>query len=471
MPRRNMAWMLIAPALVLLGLAISFSAPAPDKDYLLIKQIVEVLAKVDSEYVRELNDKDREQLIEDMIDGGLRKLDEHSEYMNLDRAKAFATNTEGSFGGIGVTITVDPKLNMLKIESPMPGTPAYEAGIASGDLILKVDGHSTEGMRVDEARKLITGEIGTPVTLTTLREGRVPLEEDVVVKRAKIDVHPVTGVKRKADDPTKWDYMLDPKEGIGYVRLSQFTAVATSELEAALKQIHAEGGKALVLDLRDDPGGLLPQAISVADLFLPGGRIVSTKNRRGTEQEFTAKPAEKGLEFAEQWPIAVLVNRNSASASEIVSAALQDHGRAVVVGERSFGKGSVQKVYNLPGPPTASLKLTTETYWRPSGKNIHRDPRTAKDSDEWGVKPDPGYEVATTDEDRIRWIRHLREVEFVTGKPGTPAPKKPEAKDAKKDEKPFEDKVLQKAEEYLKKKLAGVGVGPAPLFLDEPVRA
>ena len=456
MPRRNLAWLLVVPGLVLLGLAVELQRPAPDKDYRLVRQIVDVLAEVDANYVRELNDKEREQLVEDMIDGGLRQLDPHSEYMNADRLKAFESNTEGSFGGIGVTLAIDPKTNLLKVESPMPGTPAYEAGIAAGDLIVKVDGRSTEGMRVDEARKVITGEVGTPVTLTTLRGERQPAEQDVTVNRAKIEVHPVTGVRRKADDPAKWDYLLDADRRIGYVRISTFSSMTADEVRQAVQEVHAAGGKGLVLDLRDDPGGLLDQAIKVSDLFIPDGRIVSTKNRWGAEKVSAAKPADKDMRFAEEWPMAVLVNRASASASEIVSAALQDHGRAVVVGERTYGKGSVQQLRRLPPDQSTGLKLTTETYWRPSGKNIHRYPN-AKEGDEWGVKPDAGYEIPTSDDDRRRWLLHMRKQEAIPGK--TP-PKPPEGKDDKKDEKPYEDKVLNRAVEYLKKKLDGVGLAP-----------
>lgn len=463
MPRRNLALILAIPALVLVGLTIRLTAPVPDKDYLLLKQIAEVLAKVDREYVRSLSDEERAEVIEHMIDGGLRRLDEHSEYMNLERSQQFNKDTEGKFSGIGVSIIADPVSNYLRIESLFPGNPAYEAGLAAGDLITQVDGKSTEGLRVDEVRKLIQGEPGTPVSLVIRRAGRNPTDETVVVVRGSVEVNPVSGVRRRPEKPIEWEFMLDPAAKIGYIRLSQFSANATLELVAALKQLHEQGAMSLILDLREDPGGLLPQAISVADLFLPGGRIVSTRSRSGTDQEFVAKPSPAGLGFAEVWPMVVLVNGHSASASEIVAAALQDHNRAIVIGERTFGKGSVQKLFTIPGPPEASLKLTAETYWRPNGKNIHRDPRTAKETDEWGVKPNPGFEVPLTDEDRQSWVRHMRERELVTGKPGIAPPKVPDPRAPKKDEKPFEDRALQKAVEYLKTKTAAHDKRPRPM--------
>lgn len=467
MSRHNLALVIAIPVLVLIGLTVGLTAPAPDKDYLLLKQIAEVLARLDRDYVRALGDEERVELIENMIDGGLRRLDDHSEYMNMDRARQFTNDTDGQFEGIGVSISPDPVSKFLRIEGLIPNTPAYESGLAAGDLITRVNGTSTHGITIDGARKLIMGQAGTPVELATQREARNPAEQTLQVTRGNILVNPVSGVRRIPDNPKSWDFMLDPEAKIGYVRIATFSAKATDELVAALKQLHEQGAKGVFLDLRDDPGGLLPQAISVADLFLPQGRIVSTRNRTATEQEFDAHPAKEDLAFIEQIPMAVLVNRQSASASEIVAAALQDYKRAVIVGERTFGKGSVQKLFTIPGPPRASLKITTETYWRPSGKNIHRDPRKSKETDEWGVKPD--FEVPLTDEERLRWLTHLRGRDYVPGKPGL-APKPPEPK---KDDKPFEDKVLQKAIEELKKVMGGTGFVPreAPAALPEAVRA
>lgn len=465
MPLRNLAWLIAVPAAVAAGLAIAANAPAPDKDYRLVRQVVDVLAEVDAHYVRELSDADRQKLVEDMINGGLHQLDPHSEYLNAEHLKAFETSSEGSYGGVGITLGVDPKTRLLKVASPMPGGPAYEKGLQAEDLIARVGDQSTENMTIDKARELITGPVGTPVTLTVRRDGRTPPEWDVTLTRAKIEMHPVGGPARRADDPARWDWFVDPKDKIAVVRLKgSFNELTAKELRAAVAEIEAAGGRALVIDLRDNPGGLLSQAIEVADLFLPEGRIVSTRDRRGNERPYSAKA--DGTVFQPQpgnpRPMAVLVNRNTASASEIVAAALQDAGRAVVVGERSYGKGSVQKLLRVGTDPPAALKLTTETYWRPSGKNIHRYP-DAKESDEWGVRPDKDLEVPTTEAERLRYILEMMKLEYVAGKPGAggaaprpmPVPKGADGKPLIDDSKPFEDRVLNKAVEVLREKLKG----------------
>jgi carboxyl-terminal processing protease len=462
MPLRNLAWLVAVPAVVLLGLAISFSAPAPDKDYRLVRQVVDVLAEVDANYVKELSDDDRQKLVEDMIDGGLRQLDPHSEYLNADKLKQFEATSEGSFGGVGITLGIDPKTKFLKVDHPMPGTPAYDAGVVANDLITKVGDKSTEGMRIDEARKLITGPVGTTVTLTLRRDGRTPAEFEVPVQRARIEVHPVAGVARRKDDPLRWEWFTDPQAKIALVRVTGFSELTARELRAAVTEVEAAGARGLILDLRDNPGGLLSQAIEVADTFLTDGKIVGTRDRRNNERAFTAK--KDGTLFLptpdNPRPMAVLVNRNSASASEIVAAALQDHKRAVVVGERTFGKGSVQKLLRIPhADPPAAVKLTTETYWRPSGKNIHRYP-DSKEADDWGVRPDPGLEVPTTEDERIRYTIEMMKLGFAAGKPGAvganpPAAQTPKGMDGKPiidDTKPFDDRVLKRAVEELKKK-------------------
>lgn len=462
MPLRNLVWLLTVPAVVLVGLAISYSAPAPDKEYKLVRQVVDVLAEVDANYVRELSDDDRQKLVEDMIDGGLRQLDPHSEYLNAKRLKEFETASEGSFGGVGITLGVDPKTKLLKVEHPMPGTPAYNAGIIANDLITKVENRSTEGMKVEEARKLITGELGTVVTLTIRREGHNPPEFEAPVKRARIEIHPVTGVARQKDNPMQWGWFIDPQQKIALIRLQAFNELTAKELKAAIGEVEEAGGRGLILDLRDNPGGLLNQAIEVADLFLTEGKIVSTRNRQGNERSFSAKG--DGTMFLptpdNPRPMVVLVNRNSASASEIVSAALQDHKRALVVGERSYGKGSVQKVLRIGNDPPAAIKLTTETYWRPNGKNIHRYP-DSKEVDDWGVRPDAGWEVPTTEDERIRYAVEVRKLDYVAGKPGAvganpptaPTPKGMDGKPLVDDSKPFEDRVLKRAIEAIKQKL------------------
>lgn len=469
MPLRNLVWMVVVPAIVGLGLAISYSAPPPDKDYRLVRQVVDVLAEVDANFYRELTDDERQQLVEDMINGGLQKLDRHAEYLNADQLKRFETDAQGSFGGVGIVLTLDQPTKFLKVDHPMPGTPAYSAGIVADDLIVKIGDRSTEGITVPDARKLITGEPDTPVTLTVRRTGRAPADQEVTLLRARVAQHPVSGVRRRTDDPTKWEWFVDRPNGIAYVRISGFNELTTKELKAAMEEIERGGGKALVLDLRENPGGLLSEAVSVSDLFLTGGKIVSTRDRRSKERTFEAKKDGTVFLPAEQRPIAVLVNDGSASASEIVSAALQDNKRAVVIGERTYGKGSVQKLLRLPGDPPSAVKLTTETYWRPSGANIDRA-RAPKDApDQWGVRPD--IEVPTTKEEKLRAEVEQMKLQWVAGKPEAVGPKPPPAPTPKgadgkpivDESKPYVDGPLNKALEVLKGKIGGVGAAPPPV--------
>ena len=404
MSRWNLGWLLGIPAVVVVGLALTYAAPPRDKDrdYKLVRMVVDVLSEVDQHFVRELDDEGRRKLVEDMINGGLERLDPYSSYFSPEEYKQFEAQSEGNFGGIGVQIGSDPKTGGLLVISPMVGTPAYEAGIMAGDLIIKVGDRSTENMRMSEAVRLIQGEPGTPITLTVLHEG-VKQPETVTIKRAKIEVQTVMGFKRRDDDPKEWDYFADPENKIAYIRLVAFNEHSAADLRKAVQAVQAQGAKGLILDLRDNPGGLLSAAIEISDMFLTEGRIVSTRDRNGRGRVWDAKPEGTLFEPAKTHPMVVLVNKNSASASEIVSAALQDNKRAVVVGERSFGKGSVQKIIRLNhSDPPAALKLTTDTYWRPSGHNIHRSPN-AKETDEWGVKPDAGFEVVLKADERLAY--------------------------------------------------------------------
>jgi carboxyl-terminal processing protease len=395
MSRRNLYWLLGIIAVSLLGITVSYSAPTreKDKDYELVRLVVDVLHEVRERYVMDIDEERERKLVEEMINGGLERLDPHSAYIPPREYKHFEKQSEGKFGGIGIHVGLDRMSRQLSVISPMPGTPAYEAGILAGDLIVKIDGKATENMRMDEAVDLIQGDPGQKVTLTVLHEGaKEPVE--VSITRAVIEVPCVLGDQRKTDNLRTWDFMLDKENKIGYIRLINFSKTASKELREAVEELQRDGVRGLVLDLRNNPGGLLKEAREVSDLFLTEGRIVSTKGRNHKEEVYDAKPEGTLLLPAEKYPMAVLVNRYSASASEIVAAALQDHQRAVVIGERTYGKGSVQNIIEMhQGSDRSALKLTTASYWRPNGKNIHRFP-DSKDTDDWGVRPnDSGYKL------------------------------------------------------------------------------
>jgi carboxyl-terminal processing protease len=484
MPLRNLVWLLVIPGLVGLGLVIGASAPAPDKDYELVRQVVEVLAEVDANYVRELKDVERQKLVEDMINGGLHKLDPHSVYLNAKQLQDVEGDSLGSYGGVGIILGgFDPKTKFLRVEYPMPGSPAYDAGVVAGDLIAKVEDDTTAGMTGEQARNKITGEPGSKVTLTIRREGHTPAEFPVTLTRARVARHTIMGVSRRADDPNRWNWFIDESNRIALIRIlplslndSGFNEQTAKELKAALEEIEAAGAKGLVIDLRNNPGGLLSQAIEVADLFLVDGKIVTTKDRRGGERSSKAKSSETMFLPASEKPIAVVVNGQSASASEIVAAALQDNGRAAIVGERTFGKGSVQSLFRLSPDQKTAVKLTTQTWWRPNGKNMDRLGAPKDNPNEWGVTPDPGLEVSMEKHDpererynpeRLRYEYEIEKLKFTAGRPelvGSNPPKStiqvPKDKDGKPlwdDSKPFEDRPLNRAVEHLRKKLPGVG--------------
>lgn len=441
MSRFNLAWLIAVPLAVLAGVSLSFTAPsrAPDKEYKLVRTVVDVLAEVDQHFVRPLDDDQKQKLVEDMINGGLDRLDPYSQYMNPEEFRQFNASTEGNFGGVGIHLGVDPRTGLLMVISPMVGTPAHEAGILAGDLIVKIDDKSTEGLRINDAVRLIQGEPGTKISLTVAHEGSRQTDT-YVIARAMIEVQTVLGLSRREDNPRDFEWFVDKSNGIAYVRLIQFTEHTFDDLKKTIERLEKEGARGLVLDLRDNPGGLLKSAVEVSDLFLTGGKIVSTRDRNGAGKSWDAKSDGTAFEPAAERPMAVLVNKNSASAAEIVAAALQDNKRAVVVGERSYGKGSVQKLIKLGGDPPAALKLTTDTYWRPNGENMHRYP-DSKDTDTWGVKPSPGFEIVMKDEERIEYLRYKRNRDVVR----KDKPKEPE--------KPFADRALDKAVEHLRAEL------------------
>jgi carboxyl-terminal processing protease len=438
MSRYNLAWLITVPLAMLVGVSLSFTAPSRerDKEYKLVRTMVDVLAEVDQHFVKPLDDDQKQKLVEDMINGGLDRLDPYSQYMNVDEFRQFDSQTEGNFGGVGISLGTDPRSGLPLVISPMVGTPAHEAGILAGDIIVKIDDKATENLHHNEIVRLIQGEPGSKITLTVVHEGTRQTEAITIV-RAKIEVPTVLGLHRKEDNLKEFDWFADREHGIGYIRMIQFTQHTADDLKKALDHLEAEGMRALILDLRDNPGGLLTSAVACSDLFLEGGRIVSIKDRHGEGKSYDAKSDGYPYEAADKRPMVVLVNKMSASASEIVAAALQDNHRAVIIGERSFGKGSVQKIFKLSGDPPTALKLTTDSYWRPSGKNMHRLP-DSKETDDWGVKPDSGFEIVMKDDERLDYLRWKRNKDIIR-------------KDkAKEPEKPFVDRAMEKAVEHLK---------------------
>lgn len=348
------------------------------KQYELMKTFVETYEQIERNYVKDIDERE---LMEAAIQGMLQKLDPYSSYINQEEVTGFNETVDQEFGGIGIQVHIGAT-GRLTVVTPLPGTPAYKAGIQAGDQIMSVEGESTEGFTIQDAVKRLKGKPGEAVKIGVLHAGSAD-EEEIAVTRDIIQVSTVLGDKYKAG--AEWDFMIDEDKKIGYVRLTHFSRRSAEELNDAMESLVDQGVRGLILDLRDNPGGLLSQAVEVCDMFIESGMIVSTRGRNSPERSWEAHKQKTFSGF----PMAIMINRYSASASEIVSACLQDHKRGTVVGERSWGKGSVQNVINLEGGASA-LKLTTASYHRPSGKNIHRFPN-AKAEDEWGVTPDDGF--------------------------------------------------------------------------------
>lgn len=316
-----------------------------------MRTFVEILNRVKSDYVEPVKDQD---LLENAIRGMLDGLDPHSAYLSADEFREVSISTSGKFGGLGIEVQMQN--GFVRVVAPIDDTPAHKAGIQSGDLIVRIDETPVKGLTLIDAVKLMRGEPGSKVSLTILREA---VEQPFKVSVTRAIIH-VQSVKSK---------LLEP--GYGYLRITQFSTETGKSLEEEMNKLRKENKgelNGLILDLRNNPGGVLNAAVDVSDAFLDKGNIVSIKGRLSeTNKDFDATTGDQ----LSGKPIVVLVNGGSASASEIVAGALQDHGRAVVMGEKTFGKGSVQTI--LPLQNNAALKLTTARYYTPKGRSIQAE--------------------------------------------------------------------------------------------------
>ena len=347
--------LLLVPMLLLAG-----PAASDEEDYKQMRLLADVLEKVRANYVEE---PEFEEMIEAAINGMLASLDPHSSYLNSKSFQDMQVQTRGEFGGLGIEVTMEG--GYVKVVSPIDDTPAFRAGLKPGDLVTHLDGEAVQGLTLTQAVEKMRGPKGSQIRLTIRRQGEAPF--DVTITRAVITIESVRW--RTEDD-------------VGYLRITSFSEKTEAGLDKAIDRIRDEIGdklKGFVLDLRNNPGGLLDQAVAVSDAFLERGEIVSTRGRRKRDaQRFNAEPGD----LAEGLPIVVLINGGSASASEIVAGALRDHRRAVLVGTRSFGKGSVQTIMPIKG--RGAVRLTTARYYTPSGISIQ-----AK-----GIQPDIEIEQA-----------------------------------------------------------------------------
>jgi len=340
--------------------------------------LVDVRHEIVEHYVEQPDEK---ALVEGAVRGMIETLnDPYTSYLAPEDLDDFDKAVRGTFSGIGAEIDIHN--DYLRIVTPLEGTPAWEAGILPGDVVLEIEGDSTKGMSINDAVSKLTGESGTDVTVLVRHPSGD--EETITITRARITVPTIKGLRRNGEQ--EWDYMLDDNRGIGYIRIAQFTEQTAADLRDAIERLKSDGLEALILDVRFNPGGLLPSAVQVSDMFLnQGERIVSVKGRTVPEQVFDAS-RKTVLGDA---PMVVLANEASASASEIVTGALSDNDRAIFVGTRTFGKGSVQQVRMLDSG-LGAIKITNAYYYLPSGRKIHR----VEDAETWGVDPDEGFFVS-----------------------------------------------------------------------------
>ena len=328
--------------------AIAVERPSHDETFKQLELFADVLARVRTDYVVDVNDSE---LIEDAINGMLQSLDPHSSYVNPDAFRELQIDTSGQYGGLGMEVTTEE--GFVKVITPIDNTPAKKAGIKAGDFITEIEGESIIGLSLTEAVKRMRGKPGEPITITIVREDE-EAEEYTMVREI---------IKRQT-------VKHEVKDGVGYIRIAQFNEKASDGLEGAIKSLKKELGGSLpgiVLDLRGNPGGLLEQSVNVSSVFLDGGEVVSTRGRSANDTE---RYNGQSGELAKSVPLVVLIDGASASASEIVAGAVQDRGRGLVVGMTSFGKGSVQSVIPLRGGRDGALRLTTQRYYTPSGRSI-----------------------------------------------------------------------------------------------------
>ncbi len=399
-------------------------------------QFVFAMQLVEDNYVEPVK---AAQLFENAMMGMVGNLDEYSAYISPQQFQLFSQNIDQQFVGIGIIVQGPPQTNQLTVVTPVYDSPAYRAGLRAGDVILEIDGQRTEMWSVDQAVERIKGPQGTTVTLTVRHEG-TDQRSTVVVARDLIQTRSVLGDTRA--DHGKWNYYLEEDPSIGYVRITTFGERTSEEMKDVLR-FRGHPIKALILDLRGNPGGLLSAAVEVSDMFINQGVIVSIRGRRKEDREtYSASP--KNTIFDPAIPMVVLVDGYSASASEIVYACLRDHGRAAIVGQRTWGKGTVQNVIMMEHGK-AALKLTTASYWRPNGKNIHRR-RGASEADDWGVRPTEGLEVVLTAEQYRKVLEQRRDRDILREGTEKPPHGPPAAPDV-------EDPQLKRAVEYLQSKI------------------
>ncbi len=389
--KHGITWVVMFGVIVLMFLQLPPMAAKQDSVVHTYSALVEVDALAKQQFVDPIED---DRLVDGAIRGMMFQLDPYSGYIAADELPAFERRSRGDFSGVGVEVGMQG--GQLTVIAPVDGSPAAQAGVLPGDTLISIDGQKMDGRSVFEAEELLVGPPGTRVHIEVRHPGGRESRKLNLVRRP-VHLTTVRGFRR--DPSGAWEYMIDPSERIGYVRVSNFRDNTMRDFDAALRELLDDGASALILDLRFNPGGLMQQAVAMVDRFVDNGIILSTVTRHRAVDEYVAQ--REGT--IDNLKLVVLINSNSASAAEIVAGSLQARGRAAVVGERSFGKGSVQHLIHLVGHK-AAVKLTVAYYRLPGGRIIHRTDKNAH-TDSWGVTPDVGVAL---DENEVAAIQESR---------------------------------------------------------------
>lgn len=399
MKKEKTAWAVALLLIALLAMQLPGSIPARDEDYAFVRTLVDIHRQVATRYVEEV---DADKLRKGAINGMLEVLDPFTDYIAPAEQKSFDQMLEGAFEGVGIMLN-QKENGEIEVVTPVDESPALKAGVMPGDVLLAVDGTAVKDQRLEQVTKQIQGKGGSEVKL---KFGRDKDEQyEVTLTRQQIIMPTVKGFTRNAGNG--WMYYIDPREKVAYVRITQFTGDTFEKLKGALEPLVADGMKGLILDLRFNPGGRLDAARDVVDLFLDQGVIVSTRGRSRPEETMFAQASGTLPHF----PLVVLVNGASASAAEVVAGSLMDNRRALVVGSRTYGKGSVQELIPLD-QNSGELKMTVAYYYLPSGRLVHRK----KDATDWGVNPQIVVNLDPETEQKI--IRERYQTELFR-RPGT----------------------------------------------------
>ena len=384
MTRHGLTWVVIFGVVAIMFLRLPQMAATQDAITHIYSPLIEVDALAKQKYVDQI---DSERLVHGAIRGLLRELDPYSGYITPAQLPTFERRNQGEYIGIGIEIGF--RNGRLVVITPIEGSPAAQAGIASEDMILFIGEHNTKGLSVFDVEALLIGSADTTVQLRVQRKNE-PKPRVFSITRGPVNLKTVRGFSRHPDGT--WNYWINPDQTIAYIRVANFLDNTLRDFEQALMQLGESEPTGLIIDLRFNPGGIMQQAIALVDRFVERGLILSTVSRRSAIRKYFATRSHTMSKVR----LAVLINSGSASSSEIVSGALQDHGRATIVGERSFGKGSVQHLIYLKGSGGA-VKLTTAHYQLPSGRILHRTPQNAS-SDDWGIRPDEPIELSPSEE-------------------------------------------------------------------------